>query len=232
MSEILIIGNSKASKNFSAYLNFIGLSHTILPLRKTIQYKSKIKEAKIIFILTKDDEILKFYSKNKKILSGKKLFHFSGTVYDKNILSLHPIISFPKNPITGKEFEKIIFTSENPVKAKKELRWFKNKIININPENKSEYHMLLTILLNFPLILIENSYQVLVKKYHIPEKYLSNLILKTIQNYIENNNQLTGPLIRKDFKTIKLHLKHLTRNPLRHIYYGFIKYCKEVYDNK
>ncbi len=221
MNDVIIIGNSKTAKALFSYLKYKSIKSRIIPYRKYQLYLNLIKKAKIIFILTKDDEIINFYNSVKEIIHDKKLFHFSGTIYHPAIISLHPIFSFSSKPDKN-EFKKIIFTSENPQHVRKTLNWFKNKIIKIPKNEKPYYHCLLTILLNFPLILINETLPILNKKFKIPKKYLKNLIKKNIENYFKTG-YITGPITRKDKKTIYFHLKKMKSKKLKELYLAFLK---------
>lgn len=223
MSEIIIIGNSKAAINFSNYLKSIGLKNKIIPYRKTYLNEKSIKKAKTVFILTKDDSIKKFYLKNRKIIKDKKLFHFSGALTFKNIISLHPLYSFSKKPLTQKEFEKIIFTSENPKYIKLNLKWFKNKIIKINTYQKPYYHAIVSIYFNFPLIMLRDFSRLIGKKFKIPKKYLQEVFLKNLNNFLKTG-EVTGPIERKDGETIKRHLKALKKTKLLNLYKGMLEF--------
>jgi len=222
MKKYLLIGNSKAAINFSSYLKSKGIKHSKVEFRKINLLKDKLNLFDVFFILTKDDKIIPVYKKYLKKLN-KPVFHFSGCIYHNKIVSMHPIFSFTKKPIPKKEFEKIIFTSENPKKIKEILPWFKNKIIEIKPKEKPYYHSLLTIYFSFPIIMkkiIEKEMQ----KFSIDEDYLNKLFRK---KFIEKNITITGPIIRNDKKTIKKHLKALRKKPFFEIYLQLINLRRE-----
>ncbi|MEW6013291.1 MAG: DUF2520 domain-containing protein [Elusimicrobiales bacterium] len=223
MNEIIIIGNSKAAINFSNYLKSIGVKNKIIPYRKTDSNKNAIKKAKTVFILTKDDNIQKFYRKYRKTIKDKKLFHFSGALTFKDITSLHPIYPFSKKPLTQKEFEKIIFTSENPKYIKSNLKWFKNEIVKINPCQKPYYHAVVSIYLNFPLLILRDLSRLIEKKFKIPKKYLRAVFFKNLKNFLKTE-EVTGPIERKDKKTIKRHLKAIKKTRLLNLYEGMLKF--------
>ncbi len=223
MNEIIIIGNSKAAINLSNYLKSIGLKNKIIPYRKTDSSENAIKKAKTVFILTKDDNIEKFYRKYRKIIKNKKLFHFSGALTFKNIISIHPLYPFSKKPLTQKEFEKIIFTSENPKYIKSNLKWLKNEIIKINPCQKPYYHAVVSIYFNFPLLILRDLSCLIEKKFKIPKKYLQEVFLKNLNNFLKTG-EITGPIERKDQKTIETHLKAIKKTKLLNLYKGMIEF--------
>lgn len=229
MSKIVLIGNSKSSVNLSSYLKSIRINHRIIPYRKSKFQKDKIKKAEVIFILTKDDEIEKFYNKNKDILISKKLFHFSGAVTHKHIISIHPVFSFSKKTISKEEFEKIIFSSENPGYIKKNLKWFKNKVIKINPQEKAYYHSLLSVYFNFPLIIIRELSDRITRKFNISKNYLKYSFIKNFERYIKTD-EITGPIERNDKKTIKKHMKSLKNKRILSLYKEILKLARRRYE--
>jgi hypothetical protein len=224
MKDITIIGKSKAALNLAHYLDFIGIKYNLLEYRKSGKSQNIIKDSKIIFILTRDDEIINFYNKNLDLIKGKKLYHFSGALFHKNIVSLHPIISFSKKLLSKKDFEEIIFTSENPERIRKELLWFKNKIIKIKPKDKPYYHCLLNILFNFPPLLFKSISDDLINKFNLPKEYIDKRLKDVIERYIDDPEFVGGPLERGDRKTVAAHLKALSGKRLFYIYEGFLKY--------
>ena len=217
MKRYLLIGNSKAAKNFSAYLKSKGINHKKTALRK-LKFISKKLNFDAFFILTKDDKIISTYNKYLKNLY-KPVFHFSGCIYHPYITSMHPIFSFNKKTISKEEFEKIIFTSEKPNEIKKNLPWFKNKIIQIKPSDKPYYHALLTIYFSFPFV-IKNIVEKEIKKFNIKPNYLNTIFRK---KFTEKKITLTGPLIRNDKKTLKKHLKILKGKKFYKLYNEIIK---------
>jgi hypothetical protein len=229
MKSITIVGKSKAAINLSYYLKSIHIKHNFTGYHDFKKHLDLIKNSEILFILTRDDEILNFYKKNLKLLKGKKLYHFSGVLFSKNITSLHPVTSFSDNPLSKKDFEKIIFTSESPLKVKKELKWFRNKIIKINPADKPYYHCLLNILFNFPPLIFKSVSDELTNKFNIPEKYINQNIIKIVKRYIDNPYFSGGPFVRGDKRTIEAHLKSLKGKKIFYIYDGFLKFYHQKY---
>jgi len=224
MKDITIIGKSKAALNLSHYLNSIRIKHSLIRYRESEKYLDWIKNSETVFILTRDDEIINFYKKNFKLLKGKKLYHFSGFLYHREITSLHPVISFSKKVISKKAFEEIIFTSENPERIRKELLWFKNKIIKIKPKDKPYYHCLLNIFFNFPPLLFSSVVGELEYRFKIPKKYIDKRMSDIIKRYMDEPEFFGGPIERGDKKTVAAHLKALKGKNLFYIYEGFLKY--------
>lgn len=221
--NIAIIGNSKSGINLKSYINSKGVKVKLIPYRKIKEHINDLQRSEIIFILTKDDEINRFYNNYKELLTNKKLFHFSGSIYHKKITSLHPIFAFSRKPLSTKEFENIIFTSElSPALIKSQLNWFRNKIIQINPLEKPYYHALLSIYFNFPLIIIEELSTIISKRFKIPVWYLNYAFKKNLENYFRTK-QITGPIERNDRSTITRHLKALKKTDLEGLYKAVLK---------
>lgn len=230
--NLLIIGNSKAAKNFSTYLKFKKIKYKIIPYRKIALTHLDFAKYKTVFILTSDNNIIEFYKKFKKYLKrDTSLFHFSGAFYHKKIVSIHPIFSFKKKTIKPKDFEKVIFTSEKPQYVKKQLRWLNNKIIKINPQQKPYYHAILSIYLNFPLIIKNILEKEINKNFKISTKYLEYVFLKNITDSVKSKNDITGPIIRNDTTTIKKHLFSIKNTPYYSLYTSILKLWRS-YDDK
>ncbi|MGC9070164.1 MAG: DUF2520 domain-containing protein [Elusimicrobiales bacterium] len=229
--KILIIGKSKVAKSFSAYLRYRRINHKVIAYRKINSYAEKIKDYKTIFFISKDSEIDKFYRRFKKrIYPNAKLFHFSGSILHHKIVGMHPIFSFKEKPIAPFDFEKIIFTSEDPSYIRKNLKWFKNRIIKIKPEQRVMYHALLSIYLNFPLIIKEITHRLLIK-YGIPSKYLNYVFERNIKDALNSKKGITGPIARDDLKTIKKHLSALKKTEFLQLYKAILNLWRG-YENR
>lgn len=228
MEEILIIGKSKLAKTISKYLIKNNVKYKLIRFRDLDFYKDKLQKYNIILITTKDDFIEETYKKIKAHINrNTAIFHFSGSLYFKNMTSIHPIFPFKNKTLDPIIFEKIIFTSENPRYVRTKLKWLKNKVIKIEKTKKTLYHALLSIYLNLPLIIKSTLENEISKKFNISKIYLQKVFLENIKN-----NQITGPIVRNDKKVIKLHLKSLLKTEYYLLYLATLNLWRKKNENR
>ena len=222
-NPILIIGRGKVSAPLRDYLKWRKIPHRLHHRHQKTPLEKAAKGAAVVFLLIKDDLIADFVRANP-CLKGKKLIHFSGSQSFRNILGMHPFMSFSGRRITPQEYEKIYFVSENPAEIRKCLPWLKNPIVKIKPNDKPLYHALCCMGSNFPVILWTKTLEKLNGKFHIPRKAIFDYYRTSLENFIHNPcKSLTGPLVRKDAGTIKSHLKVLRKSEFLNTYSAFLQ---------
>ncbi len=195
-----------------------------------------IKKPDIIFITTRDEDIQDVASKLKDRYPESVLVHTSGA-YPSTILpegkraSLHPLQSFSDPLSAQNKIPSTFFTLEGEKEAV-ELCEKLLKKLNLNYEiieadKKPLYHAAACIASNFMVTLIHNAVQTFEAsgiKSNKGKKGLLNLSQGTLENIKEKGTPqaLTGPIARKDFQTVRLHLDALKSYPGLLEFYKFM----------
>ncbi len=181
-----------------------------------------------VFITTPDSEIVKVVSElalNFKDLTGKQVFHSSGTISSSVLSELeklgaktacfHPLAS-----ITSKtaSFEGIYFDVEGEEEAVSKLELLAEdlgaKSIRVSPKEKELLHVSAVIASNYLVSLADIAIQVSGSS-NIPQKTLMDALLPLMKSSLDNlkelspSEALTGPISRGDVQTVQRHVKLL-----------------------
>ena len=250
--SIAIIGKGKVGSSLAARIAktkaYELFAH--LPARsKSFEKLAKNGGAEVIFIASKDDEIVNVAKKVLKS-AGKNLaliVHCAGSrestilPSQKKVarLTLHPIQTFAE---AGPALLKNIYymSSSNDKYAKKWAEKFVKNIggsgvIEVRGKDLPLYHTLVVFASNFTT-LIGGAIEILSKSLKIPpakmKKAVTPLMERSLDNVLQNDARkvLSGPLARKDFSTILKHRIALQKQPaaLRKIYEGFVMLAQEI----
>lgn len=155
------------------------------------------------------------------------LLHFSG-VHPADIMRhpdspvalgcLHPLLPFADRQMATEQLPSAAFTLEGDLPARERaaaiIQLFGAKAFTIKAEHKHLYHAAACIASNYLITLIDQASRMLAVCGINPEEtieLLSPLLTATLRNLqTQGSHQgLTGPIVRGDIGTIKLHLEAL-----------------------
>ncbi len=252
--SIAIIGKGKVGSSLASRItktkDYELFAH--LPARsKSFEKLTKNGGADVIFITSKDDEIVrvarlvvKSAGKNLKLLihcAGARESTILPIMGREKIsrLTLHPIQTFAEaSPSLLKNI--YYMSSSEDAYAKKWAETFVKNIggsgvIEVRGKYLPLYHTLVVFASNFTT-LIGGSIEILSKSLKIPpakmKKAVAPLMLRSLENVLSNDAKkvLTGPLARKDFSTILKHRIALKKQTaaLGKIYEGFVMLAEEI----
>ena len=180
-----------------------------------------------LFLTVNDDsleiivkELINLNIKNKILIhtSGSYNSDIFSSLNDNNYCySLHPIYAFNDkyNSING--FGDCYFTLEGNVKYLEDIKkLFLNRVVLINKEDKTKYHIACVMLSNFICGITYKSEEILNSIGINNLEIFRPLILNNINNILNSNSvkALTGPIVRNDIKTISKHLDNIDKKDL------------------
>ena len=193
------------------------------------------REGNILFITVGDDgiaEVSDELSGGDIRWKGRIVFHCSGihpstqlhSIKEKgaSIGSFHPVQSFIDKDQGADTFSGIHIGIEGDTDAmqtaKKLASGLNAKYFNIDPTVKPLYHSACSIASNSYVALLDTAVKILIAAGFNPDdgvKILQPLVQGTLQNVNKFGIQsaLSGPVIRGDSETVKLHLKALEKSP-------------------
>lgn len=225
MQRYLIIGSGRVARHFAHYFQFLGLHFDLwnrqLPLA---QLQHHLKKSTHVLLLISDSAIEKFYQEH--LVANESPFiclHFSGSLEVPGIESVHPLMTFAQSLYSFEDYKAIPFVFTSRKDFKQLLPGLPNPAFQIKPEQKADYHAHCVLSGNFTTFLWQEMRACLLKlglpgDIHIP-------YMKQIFKNLESNpsEALTGPLARKDLKTVLVNDKALSGQPTRMIYRAFVK---------
>ena len=192
----------------------------------------------IIFLTVPDDKI-KEVAQNLKIEGNPLIIHFSGALpaseisLNYDLLSVHPMMSIIYPEIAKDKIKEHFITIEGKKEAverfKPFIKYFTNNYMYVNKDEKVAFHLAAVLTNNFPTILISIATKILKD---LPKEKALSIILPLLNDSFENLNykrelSLTGPLVRKDEKTIQKHLSIIKDDKITDIYNSFSDYFKD-----
>ena len=217
-----IVGGGKASKNLQAYFKLLKVPFIVWRRDSVLDIETALKRCRKVFILIKDSEIEPFIA-NNPFLNTITLIHFSGSLDTRSATGIHPFVSFTGRKLSLDEYRRIPFALEPGAPALRKLvPEFTNPSFRIRSSEKALYHALCVLGGNLPVILWQKTLQDLGGKFHIPRKHIFAYFRAALDNFEQNPAAgLSGPLQRKDKKTVNANLKALKNDPFRKIYASF-----------
>ncbi len=179
------------------------------------------KEAhSICFLAISDDNIDSFYKENFDL--SINFVHFSGALYHKDILGIHPCGSFGENLFLINEYKNFPFICDQEIlKTKNLCSFFPNKLYKISGDQKKLYHALLTLSGNFSNILANKLKLEFSDTFNFPKEVASFFLESTFKNIMKDNYYVTGPLTREDTNTLNAHIDSLKDDDFKEIYLAF-----------
>lgn len=186
-------------------------------------------DRKVFLLAVSDSALTRVVSQLRHLFPQSPLIHFSGSFFSEDAIGIHfpfPFLykdraigqkaPFTSLPITLEEEHRARYANKN---IREFLRIFKGPRAYIRGKDKVFYHAI-CVVSSSVLLSMKSSIESSLKRLSIPEKHLDLLWNASVLNWSQlGTNALNGPLVRKDFKTIRKHLVALKAVPyLRNIY--------------
>lgn len=230
----LIIGNGRAAKHTSFYLNQLG--HQVLswhyksfPAKTTSDLLTLFKQSDRCLLLIKDSALEDFLNQYPE-LRRQKTVHFSGSLKIEGILNAHPLISFG-NTLFEPEFYQNIpwaqFMGANFSLAEI-LPGIPNTSFYIPNELKPLYHGLCVTSGNFTVLLWQMVIQLFKNQLNLPSEvllpYLESIMSTMRADWKQElQTALTGPIARHDEVTLLKNYHALQNTVLNDIFKAHVK---------
>lgn len=223
-STVLLVGNGRLAKHLKYWNQLVQTPNQILVWNREQSQdllKTSIQQASYIWLAISDSAIVNFYNQHLSS-ANKTVVHFSGALHDERLLSTHPLMTFSNELFDKSVYEKIHFTITGADNLQTALPHFTNSFSQVSFDNKSLYHALCVLTGNFPQLLWNETLKEF-RNLNIPDAAVETYIQQVAANFIQQKEKaLTGPLVRKDLKTIESNLQSLTTKPvLKDIYNNF-----------
>lgn len=226
LNHFLLIGNGRLSRHLQHYFASLHLSFDVWTRSSSLNELYELqKKSTHVLIVIQDSEIEKFYLENLKPnrKQHQVFLHFSGALTLSEIVDLHPLMTFGPELYDLEFYKKIPFITSSSESLSVLLPGLKNIVCRISAEQKPHYHALCVLGGNFSSLLIKKMMSGF-SKIGLPQDIGNLFIQKTIENILKYpESAVTGPLIRKDTKTIQKNLEALKTDPYFKIYQSFVE---------
>ena len=183
-----------------------------------------LQNSDIIFITVSDDSIHSVVNALGN-LPDKIICHTSGakgSVFGIDTYasaSLHPPLAFTSADMDIAVLDDISFVLEGSGRGFDKFRTFLSdhsiKFLQINSADKPAYHAAACMVSNYMATLLHCG-QSILQEIGLDESVFDALIVNNLSNILKTSpsQALTGPIMRGDVSTVKLHLEHLPKKAL------------------
>lgn len=222
-AHYLIVGAGRTSKHMQNYLGLLGLSFDSWDRSQEVsELRTKANQATHVLLLISDTAIEGFY-REYFLNSPQKLVHFSGALEIPEMLSAHPLMTFAKDLYSLDDYKLIPFVTISKLPFSEILPGFPNSHYQLRPDQKPLYHALCVLSGNFTNLLWQKMSSGL-KSLGLPPEIFHPYLNKITFNILQDSeNSLTGPLARKDLKTVIENDHALNGDPFQKIYRAFVE---------
>ena len=239
LNEPIIVGKGKLAKHLAHYFVFKNIRFSTWhrpPSSATNEssngYPELIKSIKpnsTVLLAISDDALVEVIEEIRK-QSNCEIVHFSGSLYFKDAIGAHPLMTFG-NDLYQKEFyETIPFVIDQKGRQLLDfLPGLENPSHFISPELKSLYHSYCVMSCNFPMLLWQAAFKNFEKQLGLPKPLLFPILKKSLENSLGNIEiALTGPLVRQDKTVLRKNLAALKKSPEEKLFQSFIEYFQAI----
>ena len=218
-----IAGNGRASTHLQAYFRLLKVPYELWHRRSGPEPGKALGGCSTVFILLSDAAIAPFIAANP-FLKEKTLIHFSGSLNIEGAFSLHPFRPLCAGTLSLEEYRRLPFALDGGIPLKKLVPEFRNPVFHINKEDKQLYHALCALGANLPVLLWRKAMKDLGGKFGIPREQVQRFFQASLDNFEEDPARaLSGPLSRRDARTVNSDIKALGKDPFAEIYSVFAK---------
>lgn len=218
--SLLLIGDGRIARHFSFYLGLLNIPFETWNRRAGTKIGEVLPRAGRVLLAIKDDALAGFIDGELAGFDGP-IVHFSGAFDHPRAIGAHPLMSFGPELYPADFYPRIHFSVTGASSLGDALPGWPNGFTILDRDDKALYHALCVIGGNFP-VLLWNKMENGLKELGLPEAAVRLYVERVAENYRRLGAQaLTGPLIRKDEKTIERNLASLEGDPWRKVYEAF-----------
>ena len=221
-----IIGRGRVATHLAHYLELESIPASIWHRGMRQSPEEILEGCDPILILISDDAIEPFVDAHP-FLYGRRSVHFSGSKVVADIPSLHPLMTFGEELYELEIYRAVPFIEEKGGLCFKEVfPSLKNPSYRLDKELKPLYHALCVMAGNFTVLLWTRAFEAFEDTLGLPRSVLLPYLEQTCGNVKTQGAQaLTGPLSRRDWKTVAENIRALQGDPFESVYRAFAKAC-------
>ena len=215
-----IIGDGRVATHFCHYFRLVGVPFRQWSRRSP---QESLADCPVILLLVSDpaiDEVASHYP-------DRTCVHFSGSFCSPHIHGMHPLMSFGRELYSRAEYELIAFVAEDPAIFRRLFPRLANPCYGIRPEDKARYHALCAMAGNFTGFVWAKLFEEFPARLGIPAEAAIPYLERVCRNIAAAPTQagtfLTGPIVRKDSRTVAKHIAALDGDPYRQVYETFAR---------
>jgi hypothetical protein len=227
-----ILGGGAVATHFAHYFSLQGISFWQWKRSRelTSEFFQELQNTTHLLILVSDSAIAQVLD-NLPSIDGQHRLHFSGVVTVPGGQSAHPLMGFGKELYSLQEYQNIPFIlriEESEDKQSELLEGLPNPRLLIPKAKASLYHALCVMTGNFPMILWNEVFKISKNELGLPAQVFTPFLERVFQNtMIDVSANLSGPLVRGDWKTVDQNVQALEGQAIQKIYLAFCDLYRE-----
>ena len=230
MANYVIFGAGRVGGNMAHYLEALGhdvslISHAMAKSDGDVCRRA-IAAADIVGAAVPDDHIANWRDEWADAIGNKTAIHFSGAARIAGMYAFHPLYSFPPGRVSPDVMKTIAFACPSDGADFKDVfANAPNPHFKIADEDRARYHALAVLSGNFAAYLWNETAKELAQFSGLaPETIMGGYLSSVVDRFLESpTDSLTGPVARRDMKTVEANMEALAASPkLQQLYRAFI----------
>lgn len=237
LTRHIVIGMGRLGRNMATYAEALGVSVDRLT-RRDIQVsddllKNRFDGARVIALATPDDVLEDLAARIVGLSSGAQIVQFSGANRIPGAVSCHPLYSFPDGQLPFATMKQIPFALEPDGPDFAQLYpGASNPTFRVRHEDRAFYHATAVLAGNFAAHIWNEVAPAFQARFpDAPADVLAHYLEGCVERFRENPaDSMTGPVARRDERTVAVNLKSLEGAPrLVALYRAFLSSAWEDY---
>jgi predicted short-subunit dehydrogenase-like oxidoreductase (DUF2520 family) len=218
----LLVGNGRLSRHLQHYLDLEGLPWRLWTRSQGRPVEDAVAGTRAVLLLISDDAIEPFLTRHADP-GGPPWVHCSGSLSTSLATGFHPLMTFGDELYDLPVYRRIALVCERGGLAFTDLfPQLTNPHVVIDPADKPLYHAICTMAGNFTSLLWLRAFEVFEGRLELPRSILYPYLDQIADNLERTAAPLTGPLARRDRRTIERHLAALAGDPFEPVYRSFL----------
>lgn len=176
-----------------------------------------------VLVLLSDDAIAPFVERHA-FLRDKILIHCSGAQSISGLNGAHPLMTFGPRLYDPERYRAVPFVTDAEGLSFPDLfPRLANPHYTLPADKKALYHAYCVVSGNFTGLLWERVFAEFEQRLGLPKEVLLPYMEQVFANLAAADGVVTGPLVRRDMKTIERNLAALKGNELKGVYEAFLR---------
>jgi 2-dehydropantoate 2-reductase len=221
-----IIGDGRLARHLARYFTLARIPYRAWSRRSGEELKTALKDCDVFLVAVRDDAVESFiWEQLAPVFPGRPRVHFSGALQTPLAWSFHPLASFGEAPFELEHYLRIPFICEEKAPPFAELfPRLANPCHRLAGDLRPLYHALCVMAGNFSVLLWQKLFTEFESALSLPAESARPYLESVFRNLqARPGTALTGPLARKDVRTLEANLSALKDDPFERIYRAFVE---------
>lgn len=228
--RMLIFGAGRVGASLARYASHLGNEVSVITRERALgdrqAVSALVRKADIVAAAIPDDRIEEWRKTWSPEIGERSAIHFSGALTIEGLRSYHPLYSFPTAPLPPQTMARIaIAREEGAPPFSSILPGASNPEFVVRAEDRPYYHALAVLSGNFAAHLWNEAAKGFSSRFALPpEEILGSYLAGVVDRFRESPlNSMTGPVARRDARTVAANLAALDGEPsLKALYRAFL----------